>query len=57
MNLIDAVKNSSPPVKLSIAIASGVAIGIISTVAIQAYGAKKERTHSLPIRLVQYPMR
>ena len=57
--LVDAVKNSSPNVKLGIAIAGGIAVGVIGTVAVQAYGAKKEKEgaaqHSLPIRVVRLP--
>lgn len=41
--LLDQLKESSPNVKLGVAVATGVAVGIAGTIAIQAYGQRKER--------------
>lgn len=41
--LITALQESSPGVKLGVAVAVGVTVGIAGTVAIQAYGRSQQR--------------
>lgn len=41
--LLNQLKESSPNVKLGVAVAAGVVIGVVGTVGIQAYGNHKEK--------------